>query len=123
MAQRINDTFVFNAGGAVVYLARIQGADGANITIATITSIARFITDTKTKVVVEDAITVDGTGDEGVSDTLQTDTNLWDQSYNFKDTIVATKLPNRRKYLLQYTFTPTDATLVFKTREIDLEGD
>lgn len=123
MAQRINDTFVVNAGGAVVYLARIQGTDGANITIATITSISRAITDTRTGTVVTDAITVDGTGDEGVSDTLQTDTNLWDQSYNFKDTILATKVPNSRKYLLQYTFTPTDATLVFKSREIDLEGD
>lgn len=122
MAQKINDTFVVNAGGAVVYLARIQGVDGANITQAAITSIARFITDTKTGTVVEDAVTVDGTGDEGVSDALQTDLNLWTESYNFKDIVEAAKIPLRRRYTLQYAFTPAVGE-VFKTREIDLEGD
>lgn len=118
MAQRINDTFTVNEGGASVYLARIQGVGGANITQAAISSISRAITDTVTKVVVTDAPVVAST----VFDALQTDTNLWDQSYNFMDIIEAAKVPSRRRYTLQYTFTSA-AGEVFKTREIDLEGD
>ena len=118
MTQKINDTFVVNAGGHVVYLARIKGADGANITQATISSISRAITDKVTGTVTTDTPVVADT----VFDTLQTDTNLWAQTYNFLDELVSTKVPLRRRYTLQYTFTASGGE-VFKTREIDLEGD
>lgn len=118
MAQKINDTFVVNAGGHVVYLAHIKGADGADITIATISSISRVITDTVGKTVTTDTPVVADT----VFDTLQTNLNLWDQQYNFLDEMVFTKVPLRRRYTLQYTFTASGGE-VFKTREVDVEGD
>lgn len=119
MANKINDSFVVNAGGAWTYLARVKNSrTGAGITQSATSSISRAITDTVTGTVTTTAITVSST----VFDTLQTNTDLWDSTYNFLDNVAYTLVPSRRRYTCQYTFTMTNGD-VFKTREIDIEGD
>lgn len=119
MANKINDSFTINAGGQWIYLARVKNATtGANVTQAAVSSISRVITNTVTSAVTTDSVTVA----TSVFDTLQTNTNLWDETYNFSDAVVYGKTPARVRYTLQYTFTMADGS-VLKTREIDVEGD
>jgi hypothetical protein len=120
MANKINDTFVVNAGGGWSYLAFLTGHDGDIVTQASLTSISRSITDTRTNppTVVPDAIVIT----DAVFDTAQSTPSLWDKDYTFKDDVQASKIPNRTKYLLQYTFTPVTGE-VFKSREVTIQGD
>lgn len=118
MANKINDSFVVNAGGMFVYLARIKNRTGAGITQAATSSISRVITDTTTGTPTTTSITVSSS----VFDTLQTNTDIWDQTYNFLDNVAYTLVPSRRKYTLQYTFTMSNGD-VLKSREVDIEGD
>lgn len=119
MANKINDSFVVNAGGCWTYLARVKNhSTGAGITQSIVSSIARTITNKATGEVTTTAITVS----TSVFDTLQTNTDLWDETYNFKDDVAETLITSRVKYTLQYAFTLTSGRVI-KTREVDLEGD
>ena len=118
MSNKANDSYLVNAGAGFSYLARIKLHNGSNATQATINSITRTITNTRTGVAVTDAVTVASV----IYDTLQTNTDLWNQTFNMLDPIPASKVPDRVKYLLQYTITPS-AGEVIKTRELDIEGD
>lgn len=119
MANKINDSFLVNAGGAWSYLARIKNTrTGQGITQAAVASISRLITDTVTGTATTSSITISST----VYDTLQTNTDLWDETFNFLDNVAYTLIPLRRRYTLQYTFTLVNGD-VLKTREIDIEGD
>lgn len=121
MASKANIEWMVNAGGGWSARGKIAGHTGALITQADISSITRTITDTATNIAVTDSITVSSV----VWDTLQTFTNAitgaTDQ-YNFFNNVPASKIPSRRTYKLQYTFTPT-AGEVFKTVEVDIIGD
>ena len=119
MANKINDSFVVNAGGAWSYLARIQNPiTGANVTQAALASISRAITNKVSGAVTTTAITVSA----AVYDTLQTNTDLWSETYNFKDDVAYSILTERVRHTLQYTFTYANGQ-VSKTREVDVEGD
>ena len=119
MSNRVNQSFIVNAGGSSIYLALITGNDGAAVQQADISSISRVITDTRPpNTVTTDAITVATV----IFDTEQTDTNLWTETFNMKDVIGADKFPKRNDYTLQYTFTPTSGE-VFKSRELTINGD
>ena len=117
MSQKVNDSFIVNAGGSWVYLAYITGADGAALVQAAIDTTSRGITNTKTGVVTTDPITVSTV----INDTPFTDA-LWDQTRNMTDVVEASKISTRVLYTLQYTFTPNVGE-VFKSREIDVNGD
>lgn len=105
-------------------MSRLLGNDGVAITQATIAGITRTITDTVTGVITSDTVTVADT----VFDDLQANDARWSSAggsvvgYNFCDAIPASSIAARRKYTLQYTFTPTIGE-VFKTKEIDVIGD
>ena len=118
MSNKANDSFIVNAGGGWSYIARVRIHSGADATQATIQSISRSITNTVTKVVVTDDITVA----TAIYDALQTNAHLCAFSFNMKDDVPATKISDRVKYKVQYTITP-QAGAVIKTREIDIEGD
>ena len=118
MPNKANQEFIVNAGGSFSYVARIRSIDGEDITQASISSITRTITDTVTRAVTTASLTVSSV----VFDTPQSDADVWDEDWNFKDDLPASAVPNRYKYLLQYTFTPTSGE-VFKTREVDIHGD
>ena len=119
MANKVNDSFVINAGGQWVYLAYVQNATtGAAITQAAVSSISRAITNKVTDDVTTDALVVATT----VFDTAQTSAGLWASTYNFKDVVVYSKTPSRVRYTVQYTLTYADGSIQ-KLDEIDVEGD
>lgn len=118
MADTINQEFVVNAGGGWSFLARIKNHSGSDVTQSSITSITRTITDTVTGTAVTDTITVS----TAVYDTLQSNSNVWDQSYNFKDDVAADKIALRHRYTLQYTFDMGSGADI-KTKEVDVIGD
>ena len=118
MSNRVNQSFIVNAGGSSIYLALITGNDGAAVQQADINSISRVIKDTQPpNAVTTDAITVSTV----ITDTPFTDA-LWDELRNMTDVIEASKFPKRNDYTLQYTFTPTSGE-VFKSRELTIHGD
>lgn len=123
MANKANEQYIVNSAAGWSYLARIKLHTGSDAVQASFSSISRAITDTVTGVVTTDTITIA----TAVYDTLQSNASLWSEagaavSYNFKDDVAASKTPNRYRYTLQYTFTPS-AGEVIKTREIDVIGD
>ena len=118
MANKANASFVVNAGGGWSYLARITLHDGEDATQEDISTITRTIVDRQTGQSVTDSVTVA----TAVHDELQSNAVLWDKPFNFKDDVPASKIPNRYRYTLQYTITPTVGEAI-KTREIDIEGD
>lgn len=118
MANKANESFAVNAGGGWSYLARITLHDGEDATQADITSITRTIVDRRTGLLTTDSVTVA----TAVYDELQSNAALWDKPFNFKDDVPASKIPNRYRYTLQYTITPTVGEVI-KTREIDIQGD
>lgn len=118
MSSKANDSFLVNAGGGWSYIARVLTHSGANATRANFASISRTITNTVTKQAVTDELVIN----DVIYDELQSNTALWAQSFNMKDDVPATKISQRQRYTLQYTFTPVSGA-VFKTREIDVHGD
>ena len=122
MATKINDSFVVNAGAGFSYLARIKGHSGSDVTQASLSSISRTITEYNQDGSIAATTTDSLVISTAIYDTLQTNTALWDQSFNMKDDVAATKVTNRRRHTLQYTFTPASGA-VFKSREVDIEGD
>ena len=124
MTSTVNDQFVVNNAAACVYMARIAGNDGGDISAAAIASITRTITDTTTGAVSTTSLVVA----DSVFDDLKTDDPRWGlaggaaEGFNFLDAVPPGAVPYRRRYTLQYTFTPHVGD-VFKTREVDLIGD
>ncbi len=117
MSQKVNDSFIVNAGGSWVYLAYITGADGDPIIKADLSTISRRIYNTVTKVETVDSITVATV----IDDTPFTD-SMWSETRNMTDVVQATKVNTRVTHTLQYTFTPNSGE-VFKSREVNIEGD
>lgn len=108
-----------NAGGGWSFLALIENHDGSAVTQASITSISRTITDTLTCTATTDSITKT----TAVYDTLQTNTALWSEQYNFKDDVQGARISIKgRRYTLQYIFNMVVGEDVY-TKECDVIGD
>ena len=94
-----------------VFMARITNWAAANITIATVTSITRYIYDETGGTTIDSGTAV--TVATSVFDTLQTDA-LWSKDstgYNFKDTIGETAfVTGGSTYRVEYIVKPTSGT-------------
>lgn len=97
-------------------LARVQGADGANITATDVTSFIRKVFDlssTSPDTAVHTTTAI--VSSTNAIHALATD-NRWDEDgtgYNFENTVLSSTVvfakPNRR-YRIQYTFTPSSTS-------------
>ena len=92
--------------GAVTYMARILGNDGAAITQATLSSIACGVYTTDGTEIATPSVVVAST----VYDTLQTDDARWtvdSTGYNVAFTVPPTAFPSAdTDYDIEFTFTP-----------------
>ena len=117
MTTTTNTQHVVRSGAAFVYLAPVVDVDGAAITQGAVSTLTRTITD-PLGTVTTDELSVGDT----VHDSAQTNTALWDQTYNFKDDVPATKVTVKGRHRLQYTLAMADGSTI-KTAEIDVIGD
>jgi len=98
--------------GDVTEMARVQ-ANGADVTNAVVSTIARKIYDTTGNTLVgSTTLTVPSTGGGVVFDALQTDGRwtLDDDGYNFRDRVPAVNFPTPKHiYRVEYLFTGSGA--------------
>lgn len=96
--------------GVAICMARVVGADGSNITQASVDTIKLYVHDADdAEVIGETAVTVAS----AVFDTLQTDAR-WtydDQGYNFRYTVPATAFPTAGTHYVEFKITDTSGNV------------